>query len=125
MLHGFRAHRRSRALALIASIFYLATNPAATMLALAKKYAASGAAESGIVPAAHAVLVKFRGTASLAHYMLMGVAGMLVALVMLRSEVFSRTRAVKTLCSARVPPGPWPRFSANLPLMFSESAMMI
>ena len=74
------------ALALIAITLYLATNPAATMLVLAGKYSASGAAGSGIVSAAQAVLVNFQGTAFLVHYIVGGIAMMLVALAMLRSD---------------------------------------
>lgn len=85
------------ALALIAITLYLTTNPAATMLVLAGKYAASGATGSGIVPAAQAVLVDFQGTAFLVHYIVMGIAGMLVALAMLRTDMFSRTTALAGL----------------------------
>ena len=85
------------ALTLIAITLYLATNPAATMLVLAGKYSASGAAGSGIVSAAQAVLVNFQGTSYLVHYIVMGIAGMLVALAMLRTDVFSRTTALAGL----------------------------
>jgi len=87
------------ALALIAFTLYLATNPAATMLVLAGKYSASGAAGAGIVSAAQAVLVNFQGTAFLVHYIVGGIAMMLVALAMLRSDVFSRTTALAGLTS--------------------------
>lgn len=82
------------ALALIAITLYLATTPAATMLVLAGKYSASGAAGFGIVAAAQAVLVNSQGTAFLVHYIVMGIAGMLVLLAMLRTDVFSRTTAL-------------------------------
>jgi Domain of unknown function (DUF4386) len=85
------------ALALIAITLYLASNPAATMLVLARKYSDSGATGSGIVSAAQAVLVDFQGTAFLVHYVAMGIAGMLVARVMLQSDVFSRTTALAGL----------------------------
>ena len=82
------------ALALAAITLYLAVNPAATMLVLAGQYAATDATASGVVPAAQAVLANFQGTAFLVHYIVMGIAGMLVSLVMLRSAVFSRATAI-------------------------------
>jgi hypothetical protein len=83
-------------LALMAITMYFTVNPAATMLVLAGSYspAASGATASGVVAAAQAVLAGFQGTAFLVHYIVMGIAGMLVSFVMLRSGVFSRTTAV-------------------------------
>lgn len=81
-------------LALIAITLYLAVSPAATILVLAKQYSASAATGPGVVSAAQAVLVNFQGTAFLVHYVVMGVAGMLVALAMLRTDVFSRVTAV-------------------------------
>ena len=87
------------ALALVAITLYLGTNPAVTMLVLAGQYATAGsdAAASGIVPAAQAVLVNFQGTAFLVHYVVMGIAGMLVASAMLRGGVFSRATGIAGL----------------------------
>lgn len=83
------------ALALVAITLYLTVNPAATMLVLAGAYAPSpaDASAAGVVPAAQAVLAGFQGTAFLVHYVVMGVAGMLVSLAMLRGDVFSKPTA--------------------------------
>lgn len=79
--------------ALMAITLYFAVNPAATALVLAGQYAADGSA-SGVVPAMQAVLAGFQGTGFLVHYIVMGVAGILVGLAMLRSDVFSRATAI-------------------------------
>jgi hypothetical protein len=86
-------------LALVAITMYFTVNPAATMLVLAAAYAPSvaDASAAGVVPAAQTVLANFQGTAFLVHYIVMGIAGMLVSLVMLRGEVFSRPTAVAGL----------------------------
>jgi len=81
--------------ALVASTLYFAVNPALTMFVLAGQYRA--AADDGIVQAAQTVLANFQGTAFLVHYIVMGVAGMLVSAAMLRGEVFSRTTGVAGL----------------------------
>jgi hypothetical protein len=84
------------ALALIAITLYFATNPAATILVLAQHYDASAAAgpNTGVVAAGQASLIDFQGTAFLLHYVMMGVAGMMVSTVMFRSAIFSRTTAI-------------------------------
>lgn len=84
-------------LALVAITLYLTTNPAATMLVLAGQYSASDAGQAGVISAAQAVLVNFQGTAFLVHYIVMGIAGILVGLAMLRSDVFSRNTALAGL----------------------------
>lgn len=82
--------------AMIAITLYFATNPAATMLVLAQHYDASGptAQNAGIVAAGQAALLGFQGTAFLLHYVMMGVAGMIVSSAMFGSTVFSRTTAI-------------------------------
>ena len=84
------------ALALIAITLYFATNPAATMLVLASHYGPSGPAAQteGIVAAGQAALLDFQGTAFLLHYVMMGVAGMVVSSAMFGSAEFSRATAV-------------------------------
>lgn len=83
-------------LALIAITLYLATNPAATMLVLAQHYDASGPTvqTAGLVAAGQATLLGFQGTAFLLHYVMMGIAGMIVSSVMFQSAVFSRSTAI-------------------------------
>jgi hypothetical protein len=81
-------------LALVAIALYLTANPALTTLVLAGQYDAATAATSGIVPATQMVFANFQGTAFLVHYVVMGVAGILVSVAMLRSGIFSRATAV-------------------------------
>jgi hypothetical protein len=83
-------------LAMIAITLYFATNPAATMLVLAQHYDASApnAQSAGIVAAGQAALLGFQGTAFLLHYVMMGVAGIIVSSAMFGSASFSRTTAI-------------------------------
>lgn len=83
-------------LALVAITMYITVNPAATVLVLAGHYAPSAgdATAAGIIPATQAVLAEFQGTAFLVHYIIMGIAGMLVSYVMFRGDVFSRATAI-------------------------------
>lgn len=83
-------------LAMIAITLYFATNPAATMLVLANHYDPSGPAaqNAGLIAAGQAALLDFQGTAFLLHYVMMGIAGMIVSSAMFGSAVFSRTTAV-------------------------------
>lgn len=78
-------------MALIAITLYFAVNPSITMFALGAQYA--GAPE-GIVPAAQAALAAFEGTAFIVHYIVMGVAGILVSIAMLGGTEFSRATAI-------------------------------
>lgn len=82
-------------LAMIAITLYFTTNPAGTMLVLAQHYDASGPAvqNAGIVAAGGAALLGFQGTAFLLHYVMMGVAGVVVSSAMLGSAAFSRATA--------------------------------
>ena len=79
-------------LALVGITAYISVNPALSMLALSREYPAAGTVAAG-----QAVLADFQGSAFLVHYLLMGVAGLLVSLAMLRSAVFSRATAVAGL----------------------------
>ena len=85
--------------ALVAITLYFATNPSATMLVLSQYYAptTSAAANAGLLAAGQSSLLTFQGTAFLVHYVLMGVAGMIVSVVMLKGTVFSRTTAIAGL----------------------------
>ncbi len=81
--------------AMVGITLYFTANPAPALLALAQQYTAGGSAEgNGVVAAGQAILADFQGAAFLVHYILMGIAGILVSLVMLRSRVFSRPTAV-------------------------------
>lgn len=82
--------------AMIAISLYFATNPAATMLVLGRHYDASAPAtqNAGLVAAGQAALLDFQGTAFLLHYVMMGIAGMIVSSAMFGSAVFSRATAI-------------------------------
>ena len=85
-------------LALMAITLYFAVNPAPAMLVLAGQYgAATPAARVSIVSAGVSTLATFQGAAFLVHYVVMGIAGVLVSLVMLRGAVFSRATALAGL----------------------------
>lgn len=83
-------------LALVAITLYFAVNPAPAMLVLARQYAVatSGASRASIVSAGVGALATFQGAAFLVHYVVIGVAGILVSLVMLRGAIFSRATAL-------------------------------
>lgn len=78
-------------LAMVAITLYFTANPSITMFVLGSQYAS---APDGIVAAAQAVLANFEGTAFIVHYVVMGVAGMLVSAAMLRGTEFSRGTAI-------------------------------
>jgi hypothetical protein len=86
-------------LSLFAITLYFTVNPAPAILVLAREYGAadSEAARSSIVSAGVGILAVFQGAGFLVHYVVMGVAGILVSLVMLRSAVFSRATAIAGL----------------------------
>lgn len=71
---------------------YFSANPALSMLALARHHPVAGSVEAG-----QAVLANFQGSGFIGHYLLMGVAGVLISVAVLRSAVFSRTTAVAGL----------------------------
>jgi Domain of unknown function (DUF4386) len=80
------------ALALVAIATYFSANPALSMLALSRQVPAAGTVAAG-----QAVLANFQGSGFIVHYLLMGVAGLLLSFAMLRSDVFSRATAVTGL----------------------------
>lgn len=91
-------HRRSPSLAtlgvglaLVAIALYFTANPSITMFALGAQFAE---APDGVVPAAQAVLAGFEGTAFIVHYVVMGVAGILVSTAMLGGDESSRPTAI-------------------------------
>jgi len=83
------------ALSLIAITLMLQTNSAFAMLLLSGQYAGATAdtERSTILAAGHAALANSQGTAFDVSYVTSGVAVLLIAVVMLRSSVFSRTTA--------------------------------
>ena len=80
------------ALALVAIATYFSANPALSMLALSRQVPAAGTVAAG-----QALLANFQGSGFIVHYLLMGVAGLLLSFAMLRSDVFSRATAVAGL----------------------------
>jgi hypothetical protein len=59
------------------------------MLALARQQPAAGTVAAG-----QAILATFQGSGFIVHYLLMGIAGILISVAMLRSGAFSRMTAV-------------------------------
>jgi hypothetical protein len=97
------------ALGLIAAAVYLTSNPSFSMLLLSEQYAGatSEAQRSQLLAAGQTMLAMWQGTAYDVGYVLSGIAGLIVALVMLRGNVFSKTTAflgVATNALALVPP---------------------
>lgn len=80
--------------ALTAAVLYFTANPSITMFVLASGYQAGAAEAAGIVPAAQAVLATFEGTAFITHYVVMGIAGILVSVAMIRGPIFSRATGI-------------------------------
>lgn len=69
---------------------YLASNPAVEMLLLARRHAdADPAAQAALLAAGEVLLASWRGTAFLTYYVLNAVGLLVMALVMLRTRVFS------------------------------------
>lgn len=77
------------ALALIGITAYFSVNPAASMLALAGQQPVASTVAAG-----QAVLANFQGSGFIVHYLLLGIAGLLISAAMLRGPVFSRTTAI-------------------------------
>jgi hypothetical protein len=83
------------ALGLVAVAVYLSSNPSFSMLLLSDQYAAatSEAQRSLLLAAGQTMLTMWQGTAYDVGYVLAGVAGSLMAIVMLKSDSFSKTTA--------------------------------
>jgi hypothetical protein len=78
----------------IATAMYFSSNPAFEMMTLSDKYAVAIESERGIfVSAGEAMLAGYTGSAYLVSYELAGLAGLLLAIAMLRSFVFDRVIA--------------------------------
>lgn len=79
-------------LATLSSAIFFASGAAFEMLALADRYhaAATGAERTILLAAGEAVLARYQGTAYDVSYVLSAFPAVIVALVMLRSSVFSR-----------------------------------
>lgn len=80
------------ALGVVSVTAYVASNPAVQLAALSDQYVAAttDAERAAAMAAGEAMLAMWQGTAFQVAYILGSVAGVLLGLVMLRSEVFSR-----------------------------------
>ncbi len=74
---------------------YIASNPAFGMLYLSNQYASatSAAERTQLLAAGQATLASWQGSAYNVSYVLGGIAALIIAVVMLRSEVFSKATA--------------------------------
>jgi hypothetical protein len=74
---------------------YLTSNPCFSMLALSDQYGAatSDAQRAAILAAGQVMLTIWQGTAYDVSYVMGGIAGLILALVMLRSDIFGRATA--------------------------------
>lgn len=81
------------ALGLVGTAIYFASNTAVNMLNLSNQYAAatSEAQRVGLIGAGQAMMATYQGTAYDVGYVMQGVADLLIAIVMVRSTVFSQT----------------------------------
>jgi hypothetical protein len=86
-------------MALVGITIYFTVNPAPSMIVLSGHYASAtaGAERAGYVYAGQGVLTSFQGAAFLVHYVLMGIAGIIVSAVMLQSHMFSKATAIAGL----------------------------
>jgi hypothetical protein len=90
------------ALSLIGIVCFIAARPAFEMLSLSQQYAsaATEAQRSSLLAAGEATLAAFHGTAFHVSYVLGSLAGLIISLVMLRSNLFSRATAYVRIASS-------------------------
>jgi hypothetical protein len=79
----------------VATAIYFASNPAFELLALSRRHAdaLTGVQKAMFLSAAEGMLARYQGTAYDVSYVVAGMAGLIVALVMVRSTLFSRATA--------------------------------
>jgi hypothetical protein len=89
-------------LSLIGIVAFIVARPAFEMLSLSDGYtaAATDAERSAYLAAGEATLAVFHGTAFWVSYLLGSIGGLIVAAVMLRTTVFSRTTAYLRIASS-------------------------
>lgn len=89
---GESAMALAAALGFVAIAVYLSSNPGFEMLSLSERYAAATteAQRSTLLAAGEAVYASFQGTAFKVSYLLASVAGVMIAVVILRSNLLSR-----------------------------------
>jgi hypothetical protein len=89
-------------LSLLGIVAFIAARPAFEMLSLSQGYAAATteAQRSAYMAAGEATLAVFHGTAFWVSYLLGSIGGLIVAAVMLRSTIFSKTTAYLRIASS-------------------------
>lgn len=89
-------------LSLIGIVAFIVARPAFEMLSLSNGYAAaaSGVERTAYLAAGEATLAVFHGTAFWVSYLLGSIGGVILAAVMLRSTVFSKTTAYLRIASS-------------------------
>ncbi|NUQ86758.1 MAG: hypothetical protein HUU11_18830 [Anaerolineales bacterium] len=90
------------ALSLVGVISFIAARPVFEMLALSAKYAASTteAQRAAYLASGETALAAFHGTAFHVSYVLGSISGLIVSLVMLKTDVFSKTTAYLRIASS-------------------------
>lgn len=80
---------------LVGVVVYITTNPSFSMLSLSQQYVAAttDAQRAMLLAAGQALLTTWQGTAFSVSYVFGGLAGLMIAIVMLRSTVFGRAPA--------------------------------
>ena len=90
------------ALSLVGAMAFIAARPAFEMLFLSKQYAAAATdiQRAAFLAAGEAMVAVFHGTAFQVSYVLGSITGLIIAAVMLRSAIFSKTAAYLRLASS-------------------------
>lgn len=88
-------------LGIIGTVCFIAARPSFEMLYLSERFAAAAteAQKAMILAAGEAKLATFNGTAFQVSYMLGSISGLIIALVMLKSSIFSKATAYVRLAS--------------------------
>ncbi|EAR08130.1 DUF4386 family protein [Reinekea blandensis] len=81
-------------IAAVAITLYLSVNPSLSFLMLVRQVSDPNQLDPSLIVAAQSALVDFQGTGFLVHYVLMGIAGMIVSWVMLHGRQFSQATAI-------------------------------
>lgn len=89
-------------LSLIGVVCFIAARPAFEMLWLSDQFAAAmtEAQRSALLSAGEATLAAFHGTAFQVSYVLGSISGLIVSIVMVRNQVFSKTTAYVRIASS-------------------------
>ncbi len=76
-------------------IMYYPSNPAFSMLTLSNLYTTATEIEKNLlISSGQTILAQFKGTAFVVSYLLIAISGLMMALVMLKSSVFSKLTAL-------------------------------